>query len=151
MIKQDLLSIIQGNSYFNSFNSDLYKYIMRFYSRKLIKPEDLNATGTLFGGSVLSWIDEEAAIFVTCQLGKGNIVTKYMTEINFVSSARIGDIIEIGMETIKFGESSITIRCEVRNKFSKNSIIKIDKIVFVHLDEEGRPAPHGVIEAVNEG
>lgn len=121
--------------------------IMRFYSRKLIKPEDLNASGTLFGGSVLSWIDEEAAIFVTCQLGKGNIVTKYMTEIDFVSSARIGDIIEIGMETVKFGKSSITIRCEVRNKFSKDSIITIDEIVFVHLDENGRPAPHGVTES----
>lgn len=123
---------------------------MRFYSRKLIKPEDLNANGTLFGGSVLSWIDEEAAIFVTCQLGKGNIVTKYMTEIDFVSSAGLGDIIEIGMETVKFGQSSITVRCEVRNKFSKDSIIKIDKIVFVHLGEDGRPAPHGVTEAVNE-
>jgi len=32
---------------------------MKFYSRKLIKPQDLNAHGTLFGGSVLSWIDEE--------------------------------------------------------------------------------------------
>ncbi|SMO78967.1 acyl-CoA thioesterase [Fodinibius sediminis] len=122
---------------------------MRFYSRKLIKPEDLNASGTLFGGSVLSWIDEEAAIYVTCQLGKGNIVTKYMTEIDFVSSARIGDIIEIGMETVSFGKSSITIRCEVRNKFNKDTIIKIDKIVFVHLGEDGRPEPHGVSEPQN--
>lgn len=122
---------------------------MRFYSRKLIKPEDLNSNGTLFGGSVLSWIDEEAFIFVTCQLDKGNVVTKYMTEINFVSSAKLGDIIEIGMETIKFGQSSITIRCEVRNKFSKEIIIKIDEIVFVHLGQDGRPAPHGATKPQN--
>lgn len=122
---------------------------MQFFSRKLIKPQDLNASGTLFGGTVLSWIDEEAAIFVTCQLNKGNIVTKYMTEINFVSSAGLGDIIEIGMETVSFGRSSITIRCVVRNKFSKETIIKIDKIVFVHLDENGRPAPHNVSEPQN--
>ena len=123
---------------------------MRFYSRKLIKPQDLNAHGTLFGGSVLSWIDEEAAIYTTCQLGKGNIVTKYMTEINFVSSAKIGDIIEIGMETVRFGRTSITVRCEVRNKFSKDTIIKIDEIVFVHLNEEGKPEPHGISEPQNE-
>jgi len=122
---------------------------MRFFSRKLIKPEDLNAHGTLFGGSVLSWIDEESAIFVTCQLNKGNIVTKYMSEINFVSSAGLGDIIEIGMETVKFGKTSITVRCEVRNKFSKDTIIKIDEIVFVHLDETGKPTPHGITEAQN--
>ena len=122
---------------------------MRFFSRKLIKPEDLNAHGTLFGGSVLSWIDEESAIYVTCQLGKGNIVTKYMTEINFVSSAGLGDIIEIGMETIKFGRTSITVRCEVRNKFSKDTIIKIDEIVFVHLNEDGEPQPHNITKPQN--
>lgn len=122
---------------------------MRFFSRKLIKPQDLNAHGTLFGGSVLSWVDEESAIFVTCQLNKGNIVTKYMSEINFVSSAGLGDIIEIGMETVKFGRTSITVRCEVRNKFSKDTIIKIDKIVFVHLGEDGKPTPHGISEPQN--
>lgn len=122
---------------------------MRFFSRKLIKPEDLNAHGTLFGGSVLAWIDEEAAIYVICQLGKGNIATKFMSEIDFVSSAKLGDIIEIGMETVAFGKSSITVRCEVRHKFTLTPIIRIDKIVFVHLDEQGRPAPHGVTKPVN--
>ncbi len=122
---------------------------MNFYSRKLIKPQDMNAHGTLFGGTVLSWIDEEAAIFVSCQLGKGNLVTKFMSEIDFVSSAKLGDIIEIGMETVNFGKSSITVRCVVRNKFSKEVIIKIDKIVFVHLDEEGKPTPHNITEPAN--
>lgn len=122
---------------------------MKFYSRKLIKPQDLNATGTLFGGSLLAWIDEEAAIYVSCQLDKGRVVTKYMSEINFISSARVGDIIEIGMETIKFGTTSITVRCEVRNKFSKETIIKIDRIVFVYLGEDGRPAPHHIAEPAN--
>lgn len=122
---------------------------MKFYSRKLIKPQDMNAHGTLFGGTVLSWIDEEAAIFVSCQLGRGNLVTKFMSEIDFVSSAKLGDIIEIGMETVKFGKSSITVKCLVRNKFTKEVIIKIDRIVFVHLGEDGKPAPHNISEAVN--
>jgi len=99
---------------------------------------------------VLAWIDEEAAIYVTCQLGKGNIVTKFMSEIDFVSSAKLGDIIEIGMETVKFGKSSITVRCLVRQKFSHETIISIDKIVFVHMDEEGNPAPHNILEPANE-
>lgn len=123
---------------------------MRFFSRKLIKPQDLNAHGTLFGGSVLSWVDEEAAIYVLCQLGKGNIVTKYMSEINFVNSAKLGEVIEIGMETVKFGRSSITVKCLVRNKFSKETIISIDKIVFVHVDEFGKPTPHHITEPANE-
>lgn len=121
---------------------------MQFYSRKIIKPQDLNNNGTLFGGAVLSWIDEEAAVFVACQLGKRSIVTKYMSEINFVNSGELGDVIEIGMETVKFGTTSITVRCEVRTKFSERTIITIEKIVFVHVDENGRPKAHGITEAV---
>ncbi len=123
---------------------------MRFYSRKIIKPQDLNAHGTLFGGTVLAWIDEEAAIYVSCQLGRGNIVTKFMSEIDFVSSAELGDVIEIGMETVRFGKSSITVKCEVRHKFTHKVIIRIDKIVFVHLDENNRPTPHGITSPVND-
>lgn len=123
---------------------------MQFFSRKLIKPEDLNAHGTLFGGTVLSWVDEEAAIFVLCQLGRGNIVTKYMSEINFVNSAPLGEVIEIGMETVKFGRTSITVKCEVRTKFDKKTIITIDQIVFVHLDEYGKPTPHNVTKETKE-
>lgn len=116
---------------------------MQYYSRKLIKPGDLNSHGTLFGGALLSWIDEEAAIFANCQLdGKARLVTKFMSEINFVDSAQNGDIIEIGMETTSFGRSSITVRCNVRKKFSQVSIITIEKIVFVNVDEDGKSTPH---------
>ena len=116
---------------------------MNFRTRKLIKYEDLNARGTLFGGQVLKWIDEEAAIFCICQLNTRNIVTKAMSEVNFVASAKLGDIIEIGCELVGFGKTSITIACEVRNKDNKQTIIRIDKIVFVLLDENGKPKPHG--------
>jgi acyl-CoA hydrolase len=115
---------------------------MVFRTRKLIKPGDLNARGTLFGGQVLKWIDEEAAIFAVCQLNDRNVVTKAMSEINFVSSARTGDIIEIGCDLVAIGTTSITIACEVRNKDTKQTIIKIDRIVFVLLDESGKPKPH---------
>ena len=77
-----------------------------------------------------------------CQLGDKNIVTKAMSEINFVSTAKTGDIAEIGCELVTFGTTSITIACEVRNKDTKKTIIKVDKIVFVLLDQEGKPKPH---------
>ncbi len=122
---------------------------MQYYSRKIIKPQDLNAHGTLFGGAVLSWIDEEAAVFVLVQLGKGNIVTKYMSEINFVNSAALGEVIEIGMELVSFGRTSVTVKCEVRTKFERKVIITIDKIVFVHVDEFGKPTPHFITKPVH--
>lgn len=125
------------------FDANFTNNFMQYYSRKLIKPGDLNSHGTLFGGTLLSWIDEEAAIFANCQLeGRSRLVTKFMSEINFVSSAANGDIIEVGMETTRYGNSSITVRCNVRNKFTKASIITIEKIVFVNLDADGNPRPH---------
>jgi acyl-CoA hydrolase len=50
------------------------------------------------------------------------------------------------METVKFGTTSITVRCEVRTKFSEKTIITIEKIVFVHVDEYGQPKAHGITE-----
>jgi acyl-CoA hydrolase len=116
---------------------------INFHTRKWVRPEDLNANGTLFGGSLLRWIDEEAAIYAIIQLGNGMAVTKYMSEINFVSSARQGDLIEMGLRATHFGRTSLTMRAEVRNMITRKSILTIEKIVFVNLDEHGNPAPHG--------
>ena len=117
---------------------------MEFRNRRLIKYEDLNPRGTLFGGKILLWIDEEAAIYVRCQLGTEQVVTKCMSEINFVSPGRLGDVIEIGIDLVQFGKTSITVKCEVRNKTKKQMIITIDKIVFVCVDEKGKPKIHGI-------
>lgn len=116
---------------------------MNFHTRKWVKPEDLNPNGTLFGGSLLRWIDEEAAIYVICQLGNDHVVTKFISEINFISSARQGDVIEMGMVATSFGRTSITLHCEVRNKVTRKSILTIEKMVFVNVDLDGNPQPHG--------
>lgn len=119
---------------------------MNFHTRKWVKPEDLNPNGTLFGGSLLKWIDEEAAIYAMCQLDNKRVVTKYMSEINFLSSAKQGDIIEMGIVATQFGNTSITLFCEVRNKVTRQSILTINKIVFVNIDENFNPTPHGKTE-----
>ncbi|MDN3594093.1 acyl-CoA thioesterase [Zunongwangia endophytica] len=116
---------------------------MRFHTRKWIKPQDLNPNRTLFGGRLLEWIDEECALYSIIQLENPKTVTKYMSEIDFKSSANEGDIIEIGIEVVKFGSASITLKCEVRNKMTRETIITVDKIVMVGLDENGKPKPHG--------
>lgn len=119
---------------------------MNFHTRKWVKPEDLNPNGSLFGGRLLSWIDEEAVIYAIVQLSNPHVVTKYISEINFVSSAKQGDIIEMGITATNFGTTSITMRCEVRNKITRKTILSIDKLVFVNLDKDGNPVPHGKTE-----
>ena len=66
-----------------------------------------------------------------------------MSEINFINSAKQGDIIELGIKATHFGTTSITLTCEVRNKITHKTILTVDKIVFVSLDENGKPKHMG--------
>lgn len=119
---------------------------MRFHTRKWVKPEDLNPNGTLFGGQLLAWIDEEAALYTIIQLENSRVVTKYISEINFMSSAKQGDIVELGIEVTKFGKSSMTLKCEARNKMTRETILTVDNIIMVNLGNDGKPKPHGKTE-----
>ena len=116
---------------------------MRFHTRKWVKPEDLNPNGTLFGGQLLAWIDEELALYTIIQLENYRVVTKHMSEINFKSSARQGDIVEIGIDVVKFGNTSLVLRCIVRNMMTRETIITIDNITMVNLGEDGKPKAKG--------
>jgi acyl-CoA hydrolase len=119
---------------------------MRFHTRKWVKPEDLNPNGTLFGGKLLAWIDEELALYSIIQLENTRIVTKYMSEINFISSAKQGDIVEIGINVEKFGITLLTLKCQVRNMMTRETIISIDNSTMVNLGSDGKPKAHGKTE-----
>ncbi len=128
--------------------STLYAFLMggetiKYFTRKMVTPKDLNAIGTLFGGRVLDWIDEEAYIYTTCQLNSMSVVTRSIGRINFISSAEYGDIIEIGMETTNIGKTSITIKATIRNMKTGKVITEVNDIIFVNV-KNGKPAPHGV-------
>jgi len=116
---------------------------INFHTRKWVRPEDLNANGTLFGGSLLKWIDEESAIYAIIQLGNPRVVTKFISEINFEASAIQGDIIELGILATEFGRTSMTMRAVVRNMITRRRILSIERIVYVSLGPDGKPAPHG--------
>ncbi|KYG82672.1 acyl-CoA thioesterase [Roseivirga echinicomitans] len=116
---------------------------MNFHTRKWVRPGDLNPNATLFGGRLLEWIDEEAALYTIVQLENKHVVTKFISEINFINAPRQGDIIEIGIEAVTFGRTSITLRCEVRNKLTREDILSIAKITMVNLGEDGKPVEHG--------
>lgn len=117
---------------------------MIFSTRKHVKPPDLSPSGALMGGVLMEWIDEEASIFVICQLNNNKVVTKFMSEVEFVSPAFRGDIIEIGCELISVGRTSVTLKCLVRVQGTNTVVVTIDKIVFVNMDGNGRSKPHGM-------
>lgn len=115
---------------------------MRFLTRKLVQPGDLNVNNTLFGGRCLAWIDEEAAIYAAIETRHKKVVTKRMSEINFVSPAFQGDVVEIGIALKKVGRTSITLEAQVRDLTTQQIIVNIDEIVFVCVDDNGKPVQH---------
>ena len=116
----------------------------KYRTRKLIKPEDLNCRGALFGGRLLSWIDEECGIYCACQMKHTHIITKYMSEMNFISAAANGEVLEIGVETAAIGRTYLSVRCHVRTMHDKRDIIKIETVMFVALNAVGRPTRHAL-------
>ncbi|MCC5795230.1 MAG: acyl-CoA thioesterase [Chromatiales bacterium] len=116
---------------------------MKYLSRRLVMPGHLNSANRLFGGRLLGWIDEEAYIFAKCQLSAGNLVTRYISEISFLAPAMQDDVVEIGLQTVEVGRTSITIACQVRNKDTGKVIVRVEKIVFVAVDRAGDPVAHG--------
>lgn len=104
--------------------------------------KDLNGANKLFGGTILAWIDEQAYIEVISTLNSANVVTKYISEVEFVSGAKVGDVVEIKTAFIKAGNSSIALKVNVFNLTSKKEIANVREIVMVNVDENGKPCPH---------
>lgn len=118
----------------------------RHLVRKWVKPGDLNQHGSLFGGRLLEWIDEDAAILAIAQLGTQQLVTRYISEVGFLSRAGQGDLLELVFSVVKFGRTSITMSCQVENAVTGQEVLRLDSIVFVAVDEEGNATPHGQTE-----
>ena len=116
---------------------------MTFDTRHWVKPQDLNPNGTLFGGRILEWIDEEIGMYTSIQLETPRTAVKHMGAIDFVRPVQLGAIIEIGLEVQQFGSTSITLSCLVRDRRTHKTIITIDTIVMVALDTKGKPIIHG--------
>ncbi|WP_053383001.1 acyl-CoA thioesterase [Leucobacter celer] len=116
-----------------------YRHIVR----KWVKPEDLNQHGALFGGRLLQWVDEEAAIVAVTQLGTIDVVTRHMSEIDFSARADRGDLLELEYRVVGFGRTSITLACRVENAVTGQEVLTLESIVFVAVDGEGRPIVHG--------
>jgi acyl-CoA hydrolase len=118
---------------------------MELITQHHVMSKDLNAHGNLFGGIMLAWIDEAAAIYIMRKIGYTNIVTVNMDNVNFMTPGRNGDIIQIYGEIEKIGKSSIVIKTNsislAMGSHNKRDVIQC-KVTFVCLDELGRPFPY---------
>lgn len=114
--------------------------------QKLIMNGDLNASNTLFGGKMMQYIDEAAAIYVMNRLKTKNIVTLKISELLFKIPVILGDILIFEAKTLKIGQSSITIKVNVYKKDFitdlTESVTECD-LIFVSVDSiTKKPCTH---------
>lgn len=101
---------------------------------------DLGINGNLFGGRMMSFIDESAAIYVANKVRSKKVVTKLFNQVEFINPVKEGDIIEIFGGVDNVGNSSITVNLEAyRISVSNNKKVLVCKTsaVFVKVDEHG--------------
>ena len=115
----------------------------RLEFRYLVCSPNLNAHGTLHGGELLRWIDESAGMH-SRKLTRRVCVTRFIDQINFISTARSGDIIHIVTTLENSGTTSLTYRVEAKEEISGRKVASISRIVFVAVDDQGQPVPHNV-------
>jgi len=111
--------------------------------KRFVNPSHLNTYGTLHGGWLLQWTDEAAAITAAELTGK-TCVTRFISEVSFESTAESGDIVEINVRLVKTGTTSLTFHCEALNFRTRKLMAVVEKMIFVSLDKQGRPTPHGL-------
>jgi acyl-CoA thioesterase YciA len=107
-------------------------------------PKDTNAHGTIFGGVILSYIDQAAAVEAK-RHGATFVVTVAMREVVFHEPVYVGDLVSFYTELVKIGKTSITIGVEVfsqRGDTPAHSVLVTRaEVTFVNLDENRRPTP----------
>jgi acyl-CoA thioesterase YciA len=114
--------------------------------RVIMMPKDTNARGTIFGGVILSYIDQAAAIEAQRKSNK-RFVTKAMNAVEFVAPVHLGDVVSFYASTIRLGRTSLTIKIEVEaerlsDDQQKRSVkVTEAEVVCVAVDAEGEPTP----------
>jgi acyl-CoA thioesterase YciA len=112
--------------------------------RVLMMPRDTNAHGTIFGGVILSYIDQAGAIEARRQ-GSRFMVTVSMDKVVFHEPVFVGDLVSFWTETLRIGTSSITVKvvCEaIRGSDLQQKVTVTEaQVVYVNVGEDRKPAP----------
>jgi acyl-CoA thioesterase YciA len=106
-------------------------------------PRDTNVHGTIFGGIILSYIDQAGAVHVR-RHGCQNVVTVAMDGVVFHQPVYVGDVVNLHARTLRLGRTSVRVHVRVEAiRYSDNTSVTVTEaeVVYVNLDPERRPAP----------
>jgi acyl-CoA thioesterase YciA len=117
---------------------------MELISTHICKGQNIGIHGNLFGGVMLSWLDEAGAAFASQSIDSPRIVTVKLTEVIFKKPVRPGHIIKIYGSVVNIGTTSITVELEARRHSPYNGTQRSvceTEITYVRIDGDGEPIP----------
>jgi acyl-CoA thioesterase YciA len=114
--------------------------------RVTLLPRDTNPHGTIFGGIILSYIDQAGAVAAHLN-GAGRVVTVAMEKVVFHQPVYVGDLVSFYGELVRIGRTSITVKVVVEAAPPGAGVpsrrVTEAEITYVNVDGQGRPAPIG--------
>jgi len=109
--------------------------------RVVAMPADSNAYGDIFGGWLLSLMDNGAGL-TAARRSHGRAVTVAMDAMQFLEPVKVGDEVSVYTQIERVGRTSMTIAVEAwrraRHQEQANKVTEA-KFTFVAIDEQGRP------------
>lgn len=107
-------------------------------------PRDTNGHGTIFGGIILSYIDQAGAV-AAVQQGCHRPVTVAMDKVEFHEPVGVGDLVSLYAEVGRVGTTSVAVHVTVvaqRHLGGGERVLVTEaNVTYVNTDEEGRPRP----------
>ena len=112
--------------------------------RVIMMPRDTNPNGTIFGGLILSYIDQAGAVEARKHTDK-TLATVAMHEVKFIAPVFVGDLVSFYTETLRIGTTSITVRVTVdaQRREASRDVVRVTQaeVVYVAVDGPGKPVP----------
>ena len=115
----------------------------RTIQSKIVLPPDTNHLQTIFGGRVLAYIDEIAAI-AAMKHSHCSVVTASIDSVDFLSSARVGDVLELEAIVTFTGRTSMEVFVSVHSMNLLTGETKLTTesfLTMVAMDENNKPIP----------
>ena len=111
--------------------------------RIIAMPADTNANGDIFGGWVLSRMDQAGGI-AGVERARGRVVTVAIDAMQFIRPVRVGDVLEVYTEVESIGRTSMQIHVEAwARRFQTHVREQVTQAMFkfVAIDDAGKPRP----------
>jgi acyl-CoA thioesterase YciA len=125
----------------------------RLALRVVTLPKDTNQYGTIFGGVILSYIDQ-AGFVEARRHGVHRWVTVAVDRVEFKKPVHLGDVVGFYATTIRKGTSSVTVRVEVEaERYITGETVPVTEasLTLVSVDAHGKPIPFAAAPTAGDG